>query len=1083
MADKVVINRDYVDAFSFKQDAIDTIVPKYFSDEVSDLNVGLKGYVTELVGHVAEDTYNTISTLFVEQFPNRAQIPESIYSHAAIFQLSDTFGTAAYSKFLLILKEDELKKYAENNYSENNENKDYIVIHISGNTQIHVEDIIFTLDYPIEIRGKRKKNNEFQYTASYMMSEESKPDTWLNYNSFSNINSPHIRVRKSIGGYIGLEVEAHQLVKYTQDENIVSNNTINYPVFTVFHDEQLAGMDVFYKAPSSDNWQLLEKRIIYSTPSKNPFLYYTKTDDSTVSLSFSTRDYYFQPEFNSKIKINYYTTSGSAGNFVNYKGNNIAVVADSTDYKYNSGLTMVAAVLSSSSGGLDVISLTDLQALTVESYSSATEISTDYDLEKYYYNYKHRYNDEIMVIKRRDDASERLFSAFLIMKDGDDIYKTNTLQLQVSESQFEKVIYDLNPNDDDYNIDDASNHNMVRYRDGINNTYNTMIIKPGELMEYRTDSSLGIVTTMGETVYDMVENDIYDDIYYFSTGLNYFKKNDMGTYDYYNGKYNTIVVLNMSATTIESIIDQQYLTKHGDKYVENAGELYWLEEDNHAFSLWGKGTNKPLIESGNGTTDTFTFTIIAGFEEDGCVKKSSIKDYVYTNPFLMMISKNPNNVSYYLTMTNQLYALDFSYTYTSNLADTEMIPNFIASQIRVRRDMYPKNIYTISCTVACSLSSIPDVVPNKFDTENSLVINGNLIDDSEATDVVKDNPLRVIAVMSDKNGKEVCFVEMYPIQYVPELYTDIELQGPNMLFVGHFKTDDVILSDNRFRMLKEHVYSLANTQLTEYCYIPMEDVNVTIYTLYKTNAADISAQKYATFKPSLSGYMVTDYYKTKSEPVTFIKPMNMMRSTLSLSSDGDDCVFNVSLVPLVKYNLLNDEVKFDTFITNLVNQYQYLEDSIDILRNNTNIDIKFYNTYGRSRNLYIGDDYTLLDKVNISITFSIIAVYGTNVDLLETRLKTFIKEYIEEINKDGKNYIYISNLMREVENNFAEVHHMKFIGINNFDSTFQSVYNKIVDINDLPKSERRNYVPEIVVVDEDNVNLAMSIDQTGVDDD
>ena len=265
MADKVIIDRDYVDAFSFKQDAINTIMPKYFPSNTSDLNVGLKGYVTELIGNSTEDTYNTISTLFVEQFPNRAQIPESIYSHAAIFQLSDTFGRAAYGKFLLILKEEELRKYAETNYSENNENKDYVLIHISGNTQIHVENIIFTLDYPIEIRGRKTKNGEFVYTANYMMYEESKPDTWLNYNSFSNINSPHIRVRKAINGMIGLEVQAHQLIKYTQEETIVSNNTINYPVLTVYHEDQLAGMDIFYKAPTSTNWQLLEKKIIYST--------------------------------------------------------------------------------------------------------------------------------------------------------------------------------------------------------------------------------------------------------------------------------------------------------------------------------------------------------------------------------------------------------------------------------------------------------------------------------------------------------------------------------------------------------------------------------------------------------------------------------------------------------------------------------------------------------------------------------------------------------------------------------------------------------------------------------------------------
>ena len=94
-----------------------------------------------------------------------------------------------------------------------------------------------------------------------------------------------------------------------------------------------------------------------------------------------------------------------------------------------------------------------------------------------------------------------------------------------------------------------------------------------------------------------------------------------------------------------------------------------------------------------------------------------------------------------------------------------------------------------------------------------------------------------------------------------------------------------------------------------------------------------------------------------------------------------------------------------------------------------------------------------------------------------------LKKQIEQINKNGRNHIYISNLMREVENNFAEVHHMKFIGINNYDSTYQSVYNKIVDINDLPKEERRNYVPEMLVVDPENINIAMYIDNTGEDTD
>jgi hypothetical protein len=428
-------------------------------------------------------------------------------------------------------------------------------------------------------------------------------------------------------------------------------------------------------------------------------------------------------------------------------------------------------------------------------------------------------------------------------------------------------------------------------------------------------------------------------------------------------------------------------------------------------------------------------------------------------------------------MCNESYPLDFTYA----ISDAA-VPNFIMSQLRVRRDMYPKNIYTVYTTVACSLASVSDNVESTFNTEESLfttVGNVSTIDDRNNRDYVSNNNLRVIATFA-VNGKESCFIELFPLNYTDaDESTAVELAGPNITFVGHLFTDDMIIDDNRFRVLNTTVTTMNLT--TEYAYIPTEDCIVTVYTLYKKEGA---VNKFADFESTLEGYEITDIYKTNSEPATFIKPMNLMRSTMTMSvDDTDDCVFDIALVPLVKHTLLNNEDEFDTFLTTLVDQYNYLEESMDILRNNTGIDIKFYNTYGRSKNLFIGDDEELIDMVNISITFDVTAVYGTNTDVLLTNLKTFIKEYIEQINTAGRNHIYVSNLMREIENNFSEVHHLKFISINNYDSTYQSVFNKVVDINDLPKEERRDYVPEILVIEDDTINISMYVDNTGVDED
>ena len=59
------ISRDYVDNFSFKQMILDDVMPKYFEEETSNLNIGLTGMVTDMAGQITEDGFNTSSTLLI----------------------------------------------------------------------------------------------------------------------------------------------------------------------------------------------------------------------------------------------------------------------------------------------------------------------------------------------------------------------------------------------------------------------------------------------------------------------------------------------------------------------------------------------------------------------------------------------------------------------------------------------------------------------------------------------------------------------------------------------------------------------------------------------------------------------------------------------------------------------------------------------------------------------------------------------------------------------------------------------------------------------------------------------------------
>jgi hypothetical protein len=135
------------------------------------------------------------------------------------------------------------------------------------------------------------------------------------------------------------------------------------------------------------------------------------------------------------------------------------------------------------------------------------------------------------------------------------------------------------------------------------------------------------------------------------------------------------------------------------------------------------------------------------------------------------------------------------------------------------------------------------------------------------------------------------------------------------------------------------------------------------------------------------------------------------------------------------------------------------------------IDTKFYNTYGRSRNFIVGEEEEVLDTVNLCLNLDVWFVPGTEIITASAKLKEYIKEQIEIINEYGQNNLYISNLLRKIENNFASVDHIRFNSINKYPTPYQAVKNKTTDLDTLTATERRYYVPEFLVCDIKDITL------------
>ena len=142
-----------------------------------------------------------------------------------------------------------------------------------------------------------------------------------------------------------------------------------------------------------------------------------------------------------------YTAEGEDGNFPAYDGKEIAITKGE-EYEYQNSWLISGKPISGATGGKEKLSTEGLQQLTVEGFSTANALTTEHDIQLYFNNYKNRYNNEILAIKKRNDAVELLFTTFMYLRNKDYIYPTNTLNMDTNVLEFDIKdggFYNLDP--------------------------------------------------------------------------------------------------------------------------------------------------------------------------------------------------------------------------------------------------------------------------------------------------------------------------------------------------------------------------------------------------------------------------------------------------------------------------------------------------------------------------------------------------------------------------------------------------------------------------------------------------------------
>ena len=356
------------------------------------------------------------------------------------------------------------------------------------------------------------------------------------------------------------------------------------------------------------------------------------------------------------------------------------------------------------------------------------------------------------------------------------------------------------------------------------------------------------------------------------------------------------------------------------------------------------------------------------------------------------------------------------------------------------------------------------------------------------------------------------------MMHIPLIVEDYVADGDYFKLCAYVATDDE-LGSNGTMHLTDGVYydDIDTTEQThdwkevdgKMCYISMDRTDFSVYTFIRYE--DSNVPKYSNYlyvkndSDTLSGqWTFTNKYTITTADTGFalIRPIQYIRSTAVAYMSNENgyvvdpgdpeetggrkhCKYLIKSSPVVSSEwvktitnsqYLNTVVRRNYNTINLI--YNYLEE-------NFAIDMKFYNSYGRSRFYRVGnknepDLMKDLDRVNITLNIGINADTLSSIEILKERLNEFIRNYIESLNDiqaQGRP-IYLMNLMAEIKQNFEEVGYLEFYGFNDYSSDVQKIESSFED--EIPKLSYNEYVPEFINIDEigDGASLVPSIQYT-----
>ena len=478
---------------------------------------------------------------------------------------------------------------------------------------------------------------------------------------------------------------------------------------------------------------------------------------------------------------------------------------------------------------------------------------------------------------------------------------------------------------------------------------------------------------------------------------------------------------------------------HGLQSEEDLGDFDYYEPTVNRKII--RAYNKFKINVSDEKPDHYTVTKVP-------IDENEPDTYYVTCPYMILIDNNEIS-AYYFT------SVDTTIEMSRKVTRDSFPYQLITQGVEIFRDSHNPDTYNqYTFTVRGSLNTANDSTLIDDD--------GNLLD------------------MDCMRGYIIFNTEGSPSAWLKLTIQSYDPRTREFVFTGSMKTNDYITERDTLQIIEGMFYKGTDTP-----YDSVIDFTESQFQLYFTYKYDNSEGWYTRTDELYSllpaseteGFMMMNgYMNTTDHLCDLILEFNKFsRSPVKVELEeagGSTYLYTLREVPFFEFNFGVEytHTLFEDFL-NLYNTYG------NLLKQTTDFEVslKFIATYGPSKYITVtggrddeGNEVTTdLNNLNPQFRFRI---YGE--DLRTDDLYNFIYEYIRDnyINEEGS--LFVSNVCTAVENNFTNVTSIKYLGVDNFDASYQEFTYNQPDFTNVDIITR--YIPEQLNV----TDIVIEIDET-----